>query len=99
MAFLPLFLVLTLAGGNDVLAFYFSTEVEMLTRVFRILALVLPVVAWVVVYQMCRVRLEREALGAVDGRHPTGGFALRRNAGGGFEEAGEGGGFSPGHFS
>jgi ubiquinol-cytochrome c reductase cytochrome b subunit len=88
VAFLTLFVVLTLAGGNDVLAFYFTTEVEMLTRVFRILALVLPVVAWILVYRACRVRLERDAAPPDHGT-PRGGIALRRTASGGFEEAGE----------
>ena len=89
VAFLTLFLVLTLAGGNDVLAFYFSTDVELLTRVFRVLALVLPVIAWLVVYRMCRVRLDHDRdLGEV-ARRPRGGLALRRNAGGGFEEIGD----------
>jgi ubiquinol-cytochrome c reductase cytochrome b subunit len=85
---LTLFAVLTLAGGNDVLAFYFSTEVESLTRVFRILALLLPVVAWIVVYRACRVRLQRDEAPS-EGRPPPGGVALRRTAAGGFEEAGE----------
>jgi ubiquinol-cytochrome c reductase cytochrome b subunit len=88
IAFLTLFAVLTLAGGNDVLAFYFSTEVELLTRVFRILAIVLPVAAWILVYRACRARLERGDEPS-SGQPPRGGIALRRNSSGGFEEAGE----------
>jgi ubiquinol-cytochrome c reductase cytochrome b subunit len=83
-----LFFVLTLAGGNDVLAFYFSTDVELLTRVFRVIALVAPVVSWIVVYRLCRTRLGRD-VPAVRPGHPPGGIALRRTEAGGFEEVGE----------
>jgi ubiquinol-cytochrome c reductase cytochrome b subunit len=88
-AILALFGVLTLAGGNDVLAFYLSTELETLTRVFRVLALVVPVVTWYVTWRLCQAKLRRAAIASAPdahaGRHRAG-VALRRNAGGGFEE-------------
>jgi quinol---cytochrome-c reductase cytochrome b subunit len=81
-AILALFGILTLAGGNDVIAFYLSTEVETLTRVFRILAVVLPVIVWLVTWRLCRAKVRR---GVSASRH-RGGVALRRTPGGGFEE-------------
>jgi ubiquinol-cytochrome c reductase cytochrome b subunit len=75
--------VLTLAGGNDVLAFYLSAEVETLTEVFRLLAIVLPVVAWVVTYRLCVARRRRDSTPA---RVTRGGRAIRRTERGGFEE-------------
>ena len=61
LAILTAFGILTLAGGNDVIAFYFSTEVEALTGAFRVLTLVLPPLVWVVTWRLCRARREREA--------------------------------------
>ncbi len=49
-----LFLVLTLAGGNDVLAVMLNTPVETLTAIFRVLVVVAPVVTWLLVYRMAR---------------------------------------------
>jgi ubiquinol-cytochrome c reductase cytochrome b subunit len=85
VAILTLFGVLTLAGGNDVLAFYFSTDVETLTRVFRVLAIVLPIAAWLIAYRAC-VAWRRRLAASPDHRH-RGGTAYRRGPDGGFEEA------------
>jgi ubiquinol-cytochrome c reductase cytochrome b subunit len=82
---LTIFGVLTLAGGNDVLAYYFSTELETLTIAFRLLALVLPMVAGVTTYRICESRRAR-AVGHPVARPPAAGVALRRTASGGFEE-------------
>jgi ubiquinol-cytochrome c reductase cytochrome b subunit len=82
VAILAFFGVLTLAGGNDVLAFYFGTGVETLTLLFRVLVVVLPVAAWLVTWRLCRSRL---GAGGVEGG-PAGGRALRRTPDGGFEE-------------
>jgi ubiquinol-cytochrome c reductase cytochrome b subunit len=82
---LTLFGVLTLAGGNDVLAFYLSADLETLTVVFRLLAVVLPIVAWLVVFRICVAWQRRLVASSIaDAR---GGKALRRDAAGGFEEA------------
>ena len=54
-----LFLVLTLAGGNDVLATILAVPVEGLTTVFRVLLVVAPVVTWIVVYRLAKDRRAR----------------------------------------
>ena len=82
VAILTIFGVLTLAGGNDVLAFQFGFEVEFLTRLFRWLAVLLPIAAWIVTYRMCRARRR-------EGDHPSppiAGHAVVRRPDGGFEE-------------
>jgi ubiquinol-cytochrome c reductase cytochrome b subunit len=82
VAILAIFGVLTLAGGNDVLAFSFGTDLEALTRAFRILVVVVPVVAWFVTWRACVER--RDAAGGPPA--PRAGIALRRRPDGGFEE-------------
>jgi ubiquinol-cytochrome c reductase cytochrome b subunit len=82
VALLTFFGVLTLAGGNDVLAFSFGLDVEFLTRLFRVLAVVGPIAAWVVAWQLCRSKLRASDRPP----NPTAGLALRRRADGGFEE-------------
>jgi len=86
VAILTLFGVLTLAGGNDVLAFYFSADVETLTRLFRMLTLVLPVVAWFVAYLICVAWQRRLAPDDADGHRQGGGTPYRRSSAGGFDE-------------
>jgi ubiquinol-cytochrome c reductase cytochrome b subunit len=77
------FLVLTLAGGNDVIGLILGIPVEALTVGFRVLLLVAPVVTWIVAYALCRqVRARR--LARPD--EPAGSVRLRRTASGGFEE-------------
>jgi ubiquinol-cytochrome c reductase cytochrome b subunit len=85
VAILAFFGVLTLAGGNDVLAFYFGTDLETLTLVFRVLAVFLPILAWIVTWRICRGRL---AAGEAAEHVPPGGLELRRGPQGGFEEPG-----------
>jgi quinol---cytochrome-c reductase cytochrome b subunit len=84
VAILAFFGTLTLAGGNDVLAFYFGADVETLTLLFRALAVALPVAAWLVTWRLCRAR---GSAGEASHGHP-GGTAVRRTAEGGFEELG-----------
>ena len=86
-AILALFAVLTLAGGNDVLAVYLDLSVEGLTRIFQVLAVALPVVTWLVTWLLCRGRLARPGSGAPDAAPPRGGVAIRRGASGGVEAA------------
>lgn len=86
IAILTLFGVLTLAGGNDVIAFYFSTEVEALTNLFRVLTLALPPLAWFLTWRLCKARRDRSDAAEPAHAPPRGGFAIRRTAGGGFEE-------------
>ncbi len=88
VAILTLFGVLTLAGGNDVLSFYFGTQIETLTLLFRALAVILPIAAWIVTWRLCRA-LGRGAGEAGEGAardRPDRGIAVRRTAAGGFEE-------------
>jgi ubiquinol-cytochrome c reductase cytochrome b subunit len=84
-AILTFFAVLTLAGGNDVLAFYFGTQLEALTLVFRLLSVLLPIVAWLVTYRVCRGRLAL-ASRRVPPTERRGGVGIRRRPDGGFEE-------------
>ena len=88
VAILTLFGVLTLAGGNDVLAFYFSADVETLTRLFRMLTIVLPVVAWIVALRICVAWQRRLAPDEAESHHQDGGTPYRRGKAGGFDEAG-----------
>jgi ubiquinol-cytochrome c reductase cytochrome b subunit len=82
-AILGVFAILTLAGGNDVLAVYLDLPVELLTWIFRGLVIVGPVVIWLLVYTLARSRSTRPE---PDEAPPPGGFALRRTGSGGFEE-------------
>ena len=89
VAILALFGVLTLAGGNDVIAFYISSEVEALTRLFQVLVIVLPIVAWTVAYRVSLARGRRAGPPPGPprpGGRSRGGTALRRSERGGFEE-------------
>ena len=83
-----LFLVLTIAGGNDVLAVILDVPVEGITMAFRVLLLVAPIVTWLVVFRMARdiraAHLHREAAGATD--EPAS-VLLVRTAAGGFAES------------
>jgi ubiquinol-cytochrome c reductase cytochrome b subunit len=89
LAILTIFGVLTLAGGNDVLAFYFGTEVETLTLLFRWMSLILPVVVWIVAWRFARGRSASgptAGLGEPGSEERWSGTSVRRNAAGGFEE-------------
>ena len=81
-AFVSLFLLTTLAGGNDVLAVFLNVPVEALTVLFRIAVLVVPVVIWLFVFWFAR---QRRHGGEQVPRHPAG-LRLRRTPIGGFEE-------------
>ena len=53
-ATLTFFAVLTIAGGNDVMASFFGVSVEAMTGVLRVLVFVVPVVVLFVTYYVCR---------------------------------------------
>ena len=60
----------------------FVFDVGFLTRLFRWLAVLLPIAAWVVTYRLCRARRR-------EGEHPAppiAGHAVVRRPDGGFEE-------------
>ena len=89
LAILTIFGVLTLAGGNDVLAFYFGTDVHTLTILFRWLSLILPVVVWVVAWRFARARSSggpSAGTGELEDEVRRAGIGVRRNPAGGFEE-------------
>jgi len=84
-AILSFFLVLTIAGANDVISVVLVVNIQTVTFWLEVLQVVLPVVVGVVVYQLCKGRRDRE-------HHAHGGaagVALRRGPAGGFEEAEE----------
>ncbi len=54
VAVLAFYVVLFLAGGNDVIAADFDLSVNSVTYVFRALLFVLPVVAGFVTYRLCK---------------------------------------------
>jgi ubiquinol-cytochrome c reductase cytochrome b subunit len=88
---IALFLTLTVAGGNDVIAMLLAVPVESLTNVLRIAVFVLPVLTWVVVHRLSiEVRREREAARSGTGGSPRGPVRITRTASGGFEEHPEG---------
>jgi ubiquinol-cytochrome c reductase cytochrome b subunit len=76
------FVLLMLAGSNDVLAKYLQVEVDTLNGVLRLLLFVVPVVAGVITWWVCR---DLRARGAAPIVRP-GRTEFRRNAGGGFDE-------------
>ena len=81
-AALTFFVVLTLAGANDVLAVLLNVDVGALTAAFRVLLIVAPLVIGGVAYRLAveiRARSGRP-LG------PEGGSIVRRTDDGGFEE-------------
>lgn len=83
-----LFLVLTIAGGNDVLAVVLDVPVEGITMVFRVLLVVAPVVTWLVIYRMAkdlRASHERRDHAGLEEEPPS--ILLVRNAAGGFGES------------
>ena len=89
LAILTIFGVLTLAGGNDVLAFYFGTDVHTLTILFRWLSLILPVVVWLVAWRFARARSSNgpsTGAGELQDEVRRRGTVVRRTAAGGFEE-------------
>lgn len=53
-AAITFFVVLLIAGSNDVLAVIFDTDVDLLRNVLRILSLALPVVVGAATYLICR---------------------------------------------
>ena len=79
---LVFFLLLTIAGGNDVLALLFNTSVEQITNVLRVLVIVGPIAAGLVAY---RIASELRSSGQRPFRHRRA-VRFRRNSSGGFEE-------------
>lgn len=81
-AAIALFVVITIAGANDVIAIFLDVPIGDLTTTLRILVFVVPVVVWLLTY---RLAWARRRGGPPEAGHP-GGIRLRRTAAGGFEE-------------
>ena len=93
MAIITFMTILTVAGGNDVIASFFGVSVETMTLVLRILVIVLPVLAFAVTYYLAR-ELKRSELHPVrEAKIST----IMRTREGGYETADEfeAGGFPP----
>src|SRR2546423_2554301 len=86
-AVLAFYVILVLAGGNDVLANFFHLSLESTTRVFRVALFAVPLLAGLVAYRLCR---ELSSTGVRPLRGPVG-TVVSRTAEGGYEEAGESG--------
>ncbi len=85
VAVLTFFTVLTVAGGNDLIAAFFGVSVEAMTKVLRALVIVLPVAAYAVTYYLMR-ELKRS------GAHPVREsrvLTIKRTAEGGYVTAEE----------
>ena len=74
--------LLTIAGGNDVLALTFNVPIEAMVWFLRISLFVIPVLGGFITYRVCT---ELQSSGARPARRKKG-TRLRRNAEGGFEE-------------
>jgi ubiquinol-cytochrome c reductase cytochrome b subunit len=74
--------LLTIAGGNDVLALTFNVPIEAMVWFLRIGLFVIPVLGGFITYKVCT---ELRSSGARPARRKRG-TTLRRNAEGGFEE-------------
>ena len=85
MAMLTFFLVLTVAGGNDVIAAFLRVPVEAVTLTLRPLVIALPVLVAILSYA-----LAREMRSRAFGREAPGPRVLVRTPEGGFREAGHG---------
>ncbi|HSM38442.1 MAG TPA: cytochrome bc complex cytochrome b subunit [Candidatus Limnocylindrales bacterium] len=81
VAGLLVFVVLTVAGGNDVIALVFNVRVEIMTELLRIAFFVVPILGFAITFRVCR-ELQARA-GAPDARRPV---VIVRNAAGGYEE-------------
>jgi ubiquinol-cytochrome c reductase cytochrome b subunit len=81
VAGLLVFVTLTIAGGNDVIALVFDVPLEAMTNILRVAFFVVPLIGFVVTYRICR-ELQARA-GPSDAHRPV---ILVRTASGGYEE-------------
>ncbi|MGH2636909.1 MAG: ubiquinol-cytochrome c reductase cytochrome b subunit, partial [Actinomycetota bacterium] len=56
------YLVLFIAGGNDVLAAHFDVSVNAITYTLRVLVFVLPAAAALIAYKLCKELARRSPL-------------------------------------
>lgn len=81
VAGLLVFVVLTIAGGNDVIALVFNVPLEAMTNVLRIAFIVVPIMGFGITYVVCRELRDRRVV-----PDPSRPVVLERNAAGGYEE-------------
>lgn len=81
VAGLLVFVVLTIAGGNDVIALVFDVPLEAMTNILRVAFFVVPLLGFVITYRICREIQSRTDV--PDARRPV---VLVRTATGGYEE-------------
>ena len=81
VAGLLVFVILTLAGGNDVVALIFGVPVEAMTIILRVAIVVMPLLGFGLTYRISSELRDRRA-GSGDARM----VRLRRTSAGGFEE-------------
>jgi ubiquinol-cytochrome c reductase cytochrome b subunit len=74
--------ILTLAGGNDVVALIFGVPVEAMTNILRVAIVVVPLLGFGITYRICREL--RDPSATTPGRGEA--VRLRRTPTGGFEE-------------
>jgi ubiquinol-cytochrome c reductase cytochrome b subunit len=79
------FAVLTIAGGNDVIASFFGISVEAVTRLLRVMVFALPALAFVVTYWLCN-ELKRSGMHPIRQSKTDGG---KRSITGGYETGAE----------
>jgi ubiquinol-cytochrome c reductase cytochrome b subunit len=91
-AMMAFFVILTLAGGDDVLAASLGISIEGMVRVLRAVVIVVPVLTFIIAYRVAdglrRTDLhpvKRSAVAEV-WREPDGGFASEEVEGGGFPD-------------
>lgn len=84
VAGLLVFVVLTIAGGNDVITLVARIPVEPMTEILRVALFVVPLLGFAVTYRVCR---ELQARTDAPARRRA--VRLRRTPAGGFEEAGD----------
>lgn len=87
VGFITLFVVCTLAGGNDVIAAFLDISVQRLTTAFLIVTPIAPIVTGVVAWFIARQRrrVERERGEGIVAHRPSA-RVLMRNAQGGFDD-------------
>jgi quinol---cytochrome-c reductase cytochrome b subunit len=81
VAGLLLFFIAFLAGGNDIIAVLLHVPVETITRLLQYAFFIVPVVAWLVAFWVCRLLRATQVHPAA----PTAGMRLRRTPSGGYE--------------
>jgi ubiquinol-cytochrome c reductase cytochrome b subunit len=84
VAALLVFVMLTLAAGNDVAAVILQIPIEATTNLMRVGVIVVPIVGGYLAYRVCRELAQRERAAEAGTHHVA--VRLRRTEAGGYEE-------------